>query len=64
MKVTKKVVSWLLNILAIMLAVCSAFNMYSTMQFTTFNISCVVIACIIFVYKKQLLYLLVERWDK
>lgn len=64
MKVTKKAVSCLLNILAIMLFICAAFNMYSTMQFTTFNVICIIVSSIIFVYKKQLLYILVEHWEK
>lgn len=61
MKQTKFVVSVLLLVVSLLLYFIAGVSLYSIMRVTKFNFMCIVIATILMIYKKELVYLLVGR---
>ena len=64
MKQTKFVINILLIILCLVLYFCAAVDLYAKMTVTKFNFGMIFIATMIFIYRKEIIYLLVEREPK
>lgn len=61
MKQTKLVLNILFIIISIVLYICGGLNLYATMRVSKMNFGFIVLATILFIYRKEFIYLLVER---
>lgn len=64
MKQTKLVANILLLIISLVLYFCAGVNLYALMKVTKLNFSCIILATILLVYRKEIIYLLIEREKK